>query len=257
MDEPVFTPSYGSWVLWVSVGFGFVLIWIELGTIIFAVATAFVLIMCILLYVKRIRFGDQSFVIERFLLPSKELNYSDVVDIGKKIKINHWGYVYLEGMTNANDLCEIMAKRVKQSRRSGRPATPKVQELLNSKRKGLASPRPDWLAMGEGVLATLGALIGAWVPAVLIDSSANNAYPGAGAGATLLAFFFCTPLALAVGILTWAVLRARHRTADVQRTRRPVSLELLATTLAGLVIGGLPWLALEGLHSIGLIPSLY
>jgi hypothetical protein len=61
-------------------------------------------------FIRRIVFGGQSFTIEKYLLPAKTIDYSDVVDIGNTIITTRQGNIPMQAMENSQALKDLLMK---------------------------------------------------------------------------------------------------------------------------------------------------
>jgi hypothetical protein len=69
----------------------------------------FILLMPVV-FIRRIVFEGQTFTIEKYLLPAKTIDYSDVVDIGNTIITTRQGNIPLQAMKNSQELKDLLMK---------------------------------------------------------------------------------------------------------------------------------------------------
>ena len=86
-------------------------------------------------FVKRIVFNTHSFSIEKYLWPTKTIEYTDVVDIGATVIKTRNGNLAIQSMTNADELRNILTGLIEQGRISPYQIENKVvgQEIISKK----------------------------------------------------------------------------------------------------------------------------
>lgn len=86
-------------------------------------------------FVKRIVFDTHSFSIEKYLWPTKTIEYTDVIDIGTTLIKTRNGNVSIQLMSNADELRTIFSELIQQGKISHYQLENKVaaQEILGQK----------------------------------------------------------------------------------------------------------------------------
>ena len=86
-------------------------------------------------FVKRIVFDTHSFSIEKYLWPTKTIEYTDVLDIGTTLIKTRNGNVSIQLMSNADELRTIFSELIQQGKISHYQLENKVatQEILSQK----------------------------------------------------------------------------------------------------------------------------
>jgi hypothetical protein len=86
-------------------------------------------------FVRRIVFNPHSFSIERYLWPTKTIEYTEVVDIGTTVIRTRNGSFAIQSMTNADELRTILTGLIEQGKISRYQIENKViaQEVVSRK----------------------------------------------------------------------------------------------------------------------------
>lgn len=126
MQEVIFKPKYpaqltfGSFVL---IPIEFYILWqIFSGkdaspeNIFGAVFFGLLLVIPLFAYVKKIVFRVNNFSVEKFVLPTKTIEYTDITDVGATVLKTRTGGLSLRAMTNADELSSILAELIKQGK---------------------------------------------------------------------------------------------------------------------------------------------
>ena len=95
----------------------------------------FMVLLMPFVFIRRIIFENQSFTIEKYLLPAKTIDYSDVVDIGNTIIKTRYGNISTQAMENSEELNNLMKKLVSEGRINSYQIENKLvgQEVLSRK----------------------------------------------------------------------------------------------------------------------------
>ena len=126
MQETIFQPKYtirGNWdvlsislLMIITLLFSFLKFGISLSNILGLIFLVYFIVSFSPLYVYRIVFTPSSFIVERYIWPSKKIEYSDVVDVGiSKVKTRN-GNVSFAGMSNAAQLHSLFTELIEQGR---------------------------------------------------------------------------------------------------------------------------------------------
>jgi hypothetical protein len=126
MQEIVFKPKYPPQLTFgalVFVPIEFYILWQVFSgknaspeNIFGAVFFGFLLIVPPFAYVKRMVFRANDFSIEKFILPTKIIEYSDVIDVGAMVLKTRNGDLSLRTMTNSDELSKILAGLIEQGK---------------------------------------------------------------------------------------------------------------------------------------------
>lgn len=83
-------------------------------------------------FVKRIVFDAHSFSVEKYLWPTKSIEYTDVVDIGATVIKTRQGNIAIQSMMNSDELRQILTGLIEQGKISRYQIENKViaQEVL-------------------------------------------------------------------------------------------------------------------------------
>jgi hypothetical protein len=86
-------------------------------------------------FIRRIVFENQSFAIEKYLLPSKTIEYSDVVDIGNTLIKTRQGNIPIQAMVNSDELITLLNKLLNEGKINSYQIENKLvgQEVLSRK----------------------------------------------------------------------------------------------------------------------------
>jgi hypothetical protein len=86
-------------------------------------------------FVKRIVFDANAFSIEKYLWPTKTIEYTDVIDIGTTVLKTRSGRIAIQSMTNADELRKILTVLIEQGKISRYQIENKVvaQEIISRK----------------------------------------------------------------------------------------------------------------------------
>ena len=93
-------------------------------------------------YIKRMVFRTNNFSIEKFILPTKTIEYSDVTDVGAMVLKTRKGGLSLRTMTNSDELSKILAELIKQGKINRLQLENKVDSRSIIVRKALI---PAWV----------------------------------------------------------------------------------------------------------------
>ncbi len=86
-------------------------------------------------FIKRIRFESHSFTIEKYTLPPKTIDYSEIIDIGNTVIRTKQGSIAIRGMENREELTGLLKKLMSEGKISAYQIENKLvgQEELNRK----------------------------------------------------------------------------------------------------------------------------
>ncbi len=123
MDQDTFEPDYGNAMsrqVLVFLLFAASILYTSRADLLFwiiflVLAGGFGVLLRLLMTVRYIQFGPLTFIIVRYWLPSRDFNYTDIVEVGaKRIKIREWGQIYMDDMKNGEELRQLFMDRLKQ-----------------------------------------------------------------------------------------------------------------------------------------------
>jgi hypothetical protein len=150
MEEKIFEPKYTAKLyfgLLSIVLFDFLMLWQIISgkdsspvTIIFAAFITLFIAVLPYVFMKRIVFKANAFTVEKFLWPTKTIEYTEVVDIGTaRIKTKN-GNLSLQAMMNSDELRNILTGLIKQGKISSYQIENKLvsQEKMSRKARTLA-----------------------------------------------------------------------------------------------------------------------
>ena len=85
--------------------------------------------------IKRIRFESHSFTIEKYSLPPKTIDYSNVIDIGETGVKTKQGSIVISGMENSEELTSLLKKLISEGKINSHQIENKLvgQEVLSRK----------------------------------------------------------------------------------------------------------------------------
>ncbi len=68
------------------------------------------------IFIRRIRFEGQSFTVEKYILPSKTIDYSEVTDIGNTLIKTRQGNIPTQAMANSQELIDLLKKLISEGK---------------------------------------------------------------------------------------------------------------------------------------------
>ena len=151
MEEKNFKPKYTGKLyfgLLCVVLFDFLMLWQIISgkdsspvTIIFAAFITLIIAVSPYVFMKRIVFKANAFTVEKFLWPTKTIEYTDVVDIGTTIiKTKNGNLAISRSILNSNELRNILTGLIEQGKISSYQIENKLvsQEKMSRKARTLA-----------------------------------------------------------------------------------------------------------------------